>query len=140
MIDYTPIKPENIPSKITNEQVLNMIIRNIINNVFIKYLKDYSNFNDDLLSNTLGVNVKTFRSIKNEKTLIKKNIQVQTVYLISLIKHGKEVFGNIEEFKKWLNTEIFHFDGKKPIEFLDNVPGINFIDDRLTALEYGDNV
>lgn len=58
----------------------------------------------------------------------------------SLIKHGKKVFGSKPKFEEWLQSRNFFFDGKPPIEFLSTVRGIRFIDDRLTGMEYGDNV
>ena len=57
-----------------------------------------------------------------------------------LLKHGIEVFGTEEGFKRWLNTINFFFDKKAPVEFMNTGDGIKFIDDRLTGIEYGDNV
>jgi len=59
--------------------------------------------------------------------------------IMSLMKHGTEVFETEENFKKWLEKENFFFDKKAPIKFMNNYSGIKFIDDRLTAIEYGDN-
>jgi uncharacterized protein (DUF2384 family) len=53
--------------------------------------------------------------------------------------HGIEVFGTKEKFEQWLNTENFFFDKKSPVSFLNTVTGIRFVNDRLTAIEYGDN-
>ncbi|MEO6980176.1 MAG: MbcA/ParS/Xre antitoxin family protein [Mucilaginibacter sp.] len=57
-----------------------------------------------------------------------------------LLKHGIEVLGTEEEFIKWLNAINFFFDKKAPIEFINTDKGVKFIDDRLTGIEYGDNV
>jgi uncharacterized protein (DUF2384 family) len=57
----------------------------------------------------------------------------------ALIKHGIEVFETEENFVEWLEKENYFFDKKLPKEFMNTVGGIKFIDDRLTALEYGDN-
>ena len=59
--------------------------------------------------------------------------------LISLFKHGIEIFGDEEKFKQWLKTENFYFGQKTPVVFIDTASGIKFIDDRLTGIEYGDN-
>ena len=60
--------------------------------------------------------------------------------LISLLEHGIDVFDTTENFDKWLLTENFYLDNNPPKDFLDTITGIKFIDDRLTAMEYGDNV
>ena len=57
-----------------------------------------------------------------------------------LIKHGIEVFWSEEKFTSWLVKENFFFDKKASIEFMESEKGIKFIDDRLTGLQYGDNV
>jgi uncharacterized protein (DUF2384 family) len=49
------------------------------------------------------------------------------------------VFGSAKEFDNWLHGENFYFDGKTPNVFLNTVTGIRFVDDSLTAMEYGDN-
>jgi uncharacterized protein (DUF2384 family) len=46
----------------------------------------------------------------------------------------------VEEFERWLNQENFYFDNKRPVAFMNTITGIKFIDDRLTAMEHGDNV
>jgi uncharacterized protein (DUF2384 family) len=58
---------------------------------------------------------------------------------LDLIKRGAEVFGNKEIFLNWLEKENFFFGMKAPIEFVNKDEGIKFIDDRLTATEFGDN-
>jgi uncharacterized protein (DUF2384 family) len=59
---------------------------------------------------------------------------------VSLIQRGTEVFGTEEKFLIWLQKENFFFDKKAPIEFVNTDKGIKFIDDRLTGMQYGDNV
>ncbi|HEY8781625.1 MAG TPA: MbcA/ParS/Xre antitoxin family protein [Mucilaginibacter sp.] len=57
-----------------------------------------------------------------------------------LFEHGIEVFGTKKSFTTWLEKENFFFDKKAPAEFMKTEAGIKFIDDRLTGIEYGDNV
>lgn len=60
--------------------------------------------------------------------------------LISLFKHGIEMFESTEEFYIWLNTSNYFLDGDLPVNYLKTISGIRLIKDRLTAMEYGDNV
>jgi len=64
---------------------------------------------------------------------------VDSKALEALYKHGVEIFGTEENFVKWLKSENFFFDKKAPIEFLDTPERIEYVDNRLTGLEYGDN-
>jgi uncharacterized protein (DUF2384 family) len=59
--------------------------------------------------------------------------------LAALYKQGTEDFGTQENFVIWLKRANFFFDKKAPIEFLDTPEGMEYIDNRLTGLEYGDN-
>ncbi len=69
----------------------------------------------------------------------KDNVKKQQL-LLSLFKHGSEILGSSDAFNKWLNEENFYFDGKAPVSYLNTVDGIKFVESRLTAMEYGDNI
>jgi len=130
----------SIPLRISDAEVLYLLQSKDINGEYIAYVKEYSKIKDELLSDWLNVNVKTFRSYKKQDSTLKENLQEHVILLISLYKHGIEVFGEVEDFNLWLDTENYFLDYSKPIHYLKTVTGIRFIDDRLTALEYGDNV
>lgn len=131
---------QNIPERISDSEVLHMLKSENINGEYISYVKEFSKINDEILSEWFNINVKTFRSYKKQDTILKENLQEQVVLLISLYKHGIEVFGEVEDFNKWLDTENFFLENSKPITYLKTVTGIRFVDDRLTAMEFGDNV
>jgi uncharacterized protein (DUF2384 family) len=131
---------QNIPERISDSEVLHMLKSENINGEYISYVKEFSKINDELLSDWFNVNVKTFRNYKKQNTILKENLQEQVVLLISLYKHGIEVFGEVEDFNNWLDTENFFIENSKPISYLKTVTGIRFVDDRLTAMEYGDNI
>ncbi|GAB3953352.1 hypothetical protein GCM10028805_36900 [Spirosoma harenae] len=84
--------------------------------------------------------MKTFREYKKQPTTFKDKVKEQVLLLLSLIKHGIQVFGSVKEFDQWLNRSNFYFDNKSPNDYLNTITGIKFVDDRLTATEYGDNV
>jgi uncharacterized protein (DUF2384 family) len=111
-----------------------------VNSQYLNILKELTNLKDDILSNWLNINTRTFRNYRKSDIVLKDNTKEHIVLLISLYKHGIEVFDSIENFDKWLTTENFLLDKKAPMEFLDTVSGLKFIDDKLTAIEYGDNV
>jgi len=71
---------------------------------------------------------------------MRKDLQEHVIMLLSLMKHGVDVFENAETFEKWLRLANPFFDGECPITFLDTINGIAFVDDRLTAIEFGDRV
>lgn len=114
--------------------------KNDINWKYFNYLKEISTFNDEVMSNWFNINAKTLRSYRKPESISKDNVKEHVVLLISLYNHGLAVFGTKENFDQWLNTENPFLDMQAPKDFLETVTGIKFIDDRLTAIEYGDNV
>lgn len=131
---------ETIPSGVDNNATLGLIKTDKVGPEYLQAIKELTLFNDEQISDWLDISVKTFRSYKKPNSVIKARIKEHTVMALSLIKHGLEVFETNENFTNWLQKENFFFDRKAPIEFMNTYSGIKFIDDRLTALEYGDNV
>jgi len=129
----------HVPSKKSNSELLNIIQTRSINWRYVLNLKKISETNDEIISNWLNVSVKTFRSYKL-KSDYKLSLKEHIYLLYKLFQHGIQVFGAVKEFNQWLNTKNFYFDDKNPNEYLSTVTGIGFIDDRLTGMEYGDNV
>lgn len=131
---------KDIPYNINDTDILLYLQNKNINWEYVQTLKSSTRFNDDKISNWLNVSVKTFRSYKKPGQEINDNIKEHLLLLLSLIIHGKNVFGTSKKFEDWLVKENFFFDMKAPIEFLKTITGIRFIEDRLTAIEHGDNI
>ena len=131
---------EAVPSQINDSEILYLLHNRDINWKYLNAFKKLAAFNDDIISDWLNVSVKTYREYRKPKSILKENVKEQILLLLALFKHGSEVFGSPKEFSNWLSTSNFHFDGEKPETFLNTVTGIRFVDDRLTAMEYGDNV
>jgi uncharacterized protein (DUF2384 family) len=106
----------------------------------VNAFKNLTDFNDSIISDWLNLSVKTFREYRKPKTVFKENVKEHVLLLLALFKHGIQVFGTSASFELWLNTKNFHFNNEKPEQFLNTVTGIRFLDDRLTAMEFGDNV
>lgn len=131
---------ERVPRHINDAEILHLLYTSDINWKHVNAIKTFTDFNDNVLSDWLNVSVKTFREYKKPKSVFKENVKEQVLLLLSLMKHGAEVFGTVKEFDTWLNQENFYFDNKTPMSFMNTVTGVKYVDDRLTAMEYGDNV
>lgn len=131
---------ENIPGRLHDTDILLYMQSKEVNWEYVQALKKITNLNDEVLSGWLNVSVKTFRAYKKPEQEISIGIKEHVLLLLSLIHHGKKVFRSTEKFEEWLKKENFFFDQKAPIDLLKTITGIRFTDDRLTALEYGDNL
>lgn len=131
---------KEVPEQIKDSEIINFLYTKDVNWKYVNAIKTLTDFNDDVISEWLNVSVRTFRTYRKPKVKFKENVKEQVLLLLALIKHGMAVFGSIQEFQQWLNKSNFYFDNKRPGSFLNTVTGVKFVDDRLTAMEYGDNV
>jgi putative toxin-antitoxin system antitoxin component (TIGR02293 family) len=130
---------ERVPQRLGDVEVIGYMDRNTINTSYLQAIKKLTRYKDDKISTWLNISPRTMRSYRSF-TRFKKNTSEQILLLLSVFKHGIRVFGSKEAFDDWLDTPNFHFDNKKPIALLDTSSGVRYINDRLTAMEYGDNV
>ncbi|MCX2475724.1 MbcA/ParS/Xre antitoxin family protein [Pedobacter sp. MC2016-05] len=132
---------EEIPTLNDFSKIYFYTVQSKFDNDFVKTLDSMIGLNDTILSDWLSITPRTFRNYKkNTDLILKGNIKEHIVLIISLYKHGIEVFGDTDNFEKWLSMKNHLLDNKAPTSFLDTVSGIKFIDNRLSALEYGENV
>ena len=111
-----------------------------INYEHVNAIKELTAFSDDVVADWFNVTEKTFRAYKRPDSKFKGNVKEQVVLILSLIKHGIDVFGSSKNLHQWLETKNFFLNYKAPVCFLNTITGVKYIDDRLTAIEYGDNV
>ncbi len=131
---------EDVPLYMRTSDVLDFLQHKDVDWRYVDALKTTSSFTDETLSDWLNVSVKTFRSYRQPDNLIKPNIKEHVLLLVALLNHGKNTFGSIDLFQKWVETPNFFFDNQAPTVLLNTVSGIQFVSDRLTAIEFGDNV
>lgn len=134
------IKSQNIPSQLNDNEVVSYVRQQDIGWKHILTLQQLTGFKDEIISEWLNISVRTLRTYKNPGTTLKQNLKEQVVLLISLIKFGNDVFGSSRAFEEWLLTSNFFFDRQPPLTYLNTVSGIRFVNDRLIAMEHGDNV
>jgi putative toxin-antitoxin system antitoxin component (TIGR02293 family) len=131
---------KHIPARVTPSLVLGSIGKKRFDRRYFIAFKHLSTLPDTELADKLNINVKTLRRYRNHTVEVKKPLQEHVIILASLLKHGLEVFGDKEKLTEWLTKKNLLLDGNSPIDFLDTISGIQFVEDRLIAIEYGDNV
>lgn len=131
---------KNIPIALESSWVVNYLEKNKFGPVHVRILRAKANTSDKVLSTMLNLAPKTFVSYTKDVSKTKVDTKEHILMLISLLKHGADVFDSEENFGQWLNTMNVFFDNRKPISFLNTISGIRMVDDRLVAMEYGDNV
>lgn len=132
---------EEIPSVGDFSNIYFYTIKSDSDSEFITILDRIIGLNNNVLSKWLNITPRTFRNYKNNNNLIlKDNIKEHIILILSLYKHGVEVFDNVANFELWLSSKNHLLNNSAPIDFLETISGIKFIDNRLTAIEFGENV
>lgn len=129
-----------IPAFVSEPEMLYAVRQNKITSEQIFNLKTLSGLKDELLSFSLNLNIKTFRNYKVKLLPMKPYLQEHVFALLSLFNHGIDIFGTSDQFGEWLQKPNHFFDNDSPLNFLNTISGIKYTDDRLIAMEYGDNV
>lgn len=130
----------DIPANISDSQVINYLHSEKLGTRQVSYLKALTKSTDKVISEWFDISEKTFQNYKNSKSKLNINFQEKLLLLLSLYKQGERVFGSQEEFNEWLEKPNFHFNNIRPVDFFRTISGIRYIEDRLTGIEYGDNV
>ncbi len=124
----------------TEVEILNFLRKKDINWSYVDEIKKLTGLNDQVIADWFNISVKTFRNYRTRQKSLDQNLKERVVHILVMLKHGLEIFGTPEAFRNWLNAPNFMLDNKSPLSYLDTITGIRFINDRLTAMEYGDNV
>lgn len=88
-------------------------------------------------SSFLHLSERTMQRYQKEKKAFDPIYSEKIIEITMLYNYGIEVFGNKENFDKWLQTQNVALGGNTPKDFLDSTFGIQLIKDELTRIEYG---
>ena len=61
----------------------------------------------------------------------------RAIEIAQLYEQGKETFGSLESFKKYMDAPVLALGNKKPKSFLDTSVGIHFLKEELGRIQQG---
>ncbi len=85
-----------------------------------------------------STNLKTLTKYKRENKNLSPRNGETALKLVVLYKKGIEVFGDLENFNRWLDLPAFGLNLQIPYEMMNTITGIDLIVDELVRIEYGD--
>ena len=88
------------------------------------------------MSSLLHISHRTIQR-KNDDELLNVYGTEQILEIADVISRGIEVLGTLENFTKWLHSEISVLNYNKPLDFLDTSFGTKMIKDILGRIEHG---
>ena len=101
-------------------------------------LVQQSGYSKAAMADFIGVDVRTISNYKNKNKQLTKTDAEHLLKLNDLFEKGKEVFGNSDEFTRWLGKPAYGLEGRVPEKLLNYISGIELVSRELSRIEYGD--
>jgi putative toxin-antitoxin system antitoxin component (TIGR02293 family) len=101
-------------------------------------LINLTHLNKDFIANMLNLSTKTIDRYRHGEKRLNPASGELMLKLFSLFKKGEKVFGNSDEFQKWIEKPAYGLGYKIPKELMQTPAGIDLIMDELIRIEYGD--
>lgn len=90
-----------------------------------------------LAESVFEITPKTLNSYIKEGKNIPIRVHELSLMLAELYEKGNRIFGSTDKFNDWMKRESYGLGGKKPIEFINTVIGIESIMDELISIQFG---
>lgn len=88
-------------------------------------------------SGILSISERTMQRYEKENKFFEP-AQTEKIIQVSLLYNkGVDIFGSIDKFKAWLETQSVALGGNKPKDLLDSNFGIQLVNDELDRIEHG---
>jgi putative toxin-antitoxin system antitoxin component (TIGR02293 family) len=121
---------------VTNERDFIDVIRQGIPKKAIDNLVDKTGIPVNEMAILMRLSDRTLRRY-NPQTLLNPEQSERVVELSRLYSRGEDVFGNLENFKEWMNSTVMALGSIKPKTLLDTSLGIDILMNELGRIEHG---
>lgn len=101
-------------------------------------LVDESGYNKATIAGFIGIDVRTISNYKKYSRSFKKTDAEHLIKLKELFEKGKDVFGDMGEFNRWLSKPSYGLGKRIPKKLLNYISGIDLVSRELSRIEYGD--
>lgn len=113
------------------------VIRRGIPYSLFDLIKNITPFSDGDWAEFLDVSTKSLQRYKQDARQFKPIHSEKIIEMAEVTNIGKDVFGDMEKFKLWLDTPNFSLGNLKPIELLKDSYGKELVIGELTRINYG---
>ena len=84
----------------------------------------------------LKVSERTLSRYGREK-LLKEPVSEHILQIERVVEAGEDVFGDREQFLRWLRHSCEAMNGKEPVQLLSSITGARLVRDELVRIDYG---
>jgi putative toxin-antitoxin system antitoxin component (TIGR02293 family) len=120
------------PSEI---EVVDMLEKGLTKQNYQK-AKDVTGFSHQNMASILSISTKTLESKKN-KDRLSDTASERLLKLAELAAQGIQVFNSGDLFREWLQKPLRPLGGKKPVDLMVNMYGLDMVKNLLGRIEHG---
>ena len=92
----------------------------------------------EFFAGMLNISSKTLDRYRKAEKRLTPSASELMLKLFTLYRKGERIFGNLDEFQKWIEEPAYGLGYKVPKTILQTSAGIDLIMDELIRIEYGD--
>lgn len=101
-------------------------------------IADQTGYRREQLAEVFDTSVKTFQRYEKEDRKLNPQDSEKALKIMALFEKGEDIFGNREQFRRWMDKPAFGLGQQMPFDLLHTSGGIDLIMDELIRIEYGD--
>jgi putative toxin-antitoxin system antitoxin component (TIGR02293 family) len=101
-------------------------------------LMETTHLNKDFFAGILNISTKTLDRYRQRAKLLSPAGSEIVLKLYALFKKGEELFGNREEFMKWIEKPAYGLGFRIPKAMMQTSSGVDLVMEELTRIEFGD--
>lgn len=90
----------------------------------------------DRLSELLHISHRTLQR-KADDDLLTVSVTQQLFEIADVVSEGIKVFDTLDNFRRWLHSSPYLFNGQKPLDFLDTRFGVQYVKNILGRIAHG---
>ena len=113
------------------------VIRSGVPYSLFDLIKNITPFSESDWAELLDISTKSLQRYKQDSRQFKPLQSEKIIEMAEVTNVGKEVFGDTEKFKLWLDTPNFSLGNLKPMELLKDSYGKELVLSELTRINYG---
>ena len=122
---------------LSNKMLIIKLIRTGVPYSLFDLIKDVTPFSESDWAEFLNLSTKSLHRYKQDAKQFKPLQSEKIIEMAEVTNVGKEVFGDMETFKLWLDTPNFSLGNLKPLELLKDSYGKEMVIAELTRINHG---
>lgn len=120
-----------------NKMLITHVIRQGVPYSFFDLIRHYAPFNENEWAGFLDISLKSLHRYKLSSKRFKLLQSEKIIEMSEVLQVGLDFFGDMESFKRWLDTPNFALGSLKPIELLKDSYGKEMVVAELTRISHG---